>query len=39
MDAYFRRHRAALIGIAGVAILAAALIAANHGRALMACAI
>ena len=39
MDAFFRSPWVALIGFAGVAILAAALFAARHGQALMACAL
>jgi glycine/D-amino acid oxidase-like deaminating enzyme len=36
MDAHFRTPWIAVIGIAGVAILSAALFAARHGKALMA---
>ena len=39
MDAFFRSPWVALIGVAGIAILAAALFAARHGKALMACAL
>ncbi len=39
MDAFFRTYRVALIGFAGIAILCAALFAARHGKALLACAL
>jgi hypothetical protein len=39
METYFRSTAAALIAFAGIAILSAALFAAHHGRALMACAL
>ena len=39
MDVFFRSPWVALLGIAGVAILAAALFAARHGEALVACAL
>ena len=39
MDAFFRSTWVAVIGFAGVAILAASLFAARHGQALVACAL
>jgi hypothetical protein len=39
MHAYFRSTWVAVIGIAGIAILSAALFAALHGRAVVACAL
>ncbi len=39
MDSLFRSTWVAVIGIAGIAILGAALFAARHGKALLACAL
>ena len=36
MDAFFRSTWVALLGFAGLAILSAALFAANHGKAYLA---
>ena len=39
METFFRSTGVALIAFAGIAILSAALFAARHGKALMACAL
>ena len=39
MDAFLRTTWVAVIGFAGIAILSAAVFAARHGKALMACAL
>ena len=39
METFYRPTAAALIAFAGIAILSAALFAAHHGRAIVACAL